>query len=125
MPAHQLHQFHPLPSSVPEEQRLNYNAKFVPFKDVQNARLSGEEYSLDNVLYRAEDGGLLDVAHDMEALAQHGPDYWKQLFGARVGTTSWPYGSGVWSKKEWVLPVGASCRQAAALMCWLCACSRQ
>ncbi|KAK6126770.1 hypothetical protein DH2020_039478 [Rehmannia glutinosa] len=26
------------------------------------------------------------------------------LFDSRVGTTRWPYGSGVWSKKEWVLP---------------------
>eukprot|EP00879_Flechtneria_rotunda_P002900 GHRR01003117.1.p1 GENE.GHRR01003117.1~~GHRR01003117.1.p1 ORF type:complete len:407 (+),score=144.23 GHRR01003117.1:558-1778(+) len=40
----------------------------------------------------------------MEALKQYGPDYWKSLFDGRVGTTSWPYGSGVWSKKEWVLP---------------------
>jgi threonine synthase len=26
------------------------------------------------------------------------------LFDERVGKTTWPYGSGVWSKKEWVLP---------------------
>jgi hypothetical protein len=50
-------------------------------------------------------GGLLDVEHDMEALAIYGPDYWKALFDQRVGKTTWPYGSGVWSKKEWVLPV--------------------
>ena len=31
-------------------------------------------------------------------------EYWKTLFDERVGKTSWPYGSGVWSKKEWVLP---------------------
>ena len=41
----------------------------------------------------------------MEALAIYGPDYWKALFDQRVGKTTWPYGSGVWSKKEWVLPV--------------------
>ena len=41
----------------------------------------------------------------MEALAIYGPEYWKALFDERVGKTSWPYGSGVWSKKEWVLPV--------------------
>ena len=52
-------------------------------------------------------GGLLDVEHDMEALAIYGPDYWKALFDQRVGKTTWPYGSGVWSKKEWVLPVSA------------------
>jgi hypothetical protein len=43
----------------------------------------------------------------MEALAIYGPDYWKALFDQRVGKTTWPYGSGVWSKKEWVLPVSS------------------
>lgn len=57
-------------------------------------------------------GGLLDVQHDMEALAIYGPEYWKALFDERVGKTTWPYGSGVWSKKEWVLPV--RCSQPAA-----------
>ena len=47
---------------------------------------------------------LLDVTHDMEALAIYPPEYWKALFDERVGKTTWPYGSGVWSKKEWVLP---------------------
>ena len=41
----------------------------------------------------------------MEALAIYPPEYWKALFDERVGKTVWPYGSGVWSKKEWVLPV--------------------
>lgn len=68
-------------------------------------RPSEEVYSLDNVVYRGADGGLLDVAHDMEALASYSPQYWKALFNERVGKTSWPYGSGVWSKKEWILPV--------------------
>ena len=40
----------------------------------------------------------------MEALAIYPPEYWKALFDERVGKTVWPYGSGVWSKKEWVLP---------------------
>ena len=44
------------------------------------------------------------MQHDMEALAIYGPEYWKALFDNRAGRTSWPYGSGVWSKKEWVLP---------------------
>jgi hypothetical protein len=84
---------------------VEFNARFVPFKDVQAGKLSGEQYSLDTVQYRSQDGGLLDVFHDMEALGKYGPDYWKALFDGRVGTTGWPYGSGVWSKKEWVLPV--------------------
>jgi hypothetical protein len=46
---------------------------------------------------RAKDGGLLDVYHDMDALKQYDAAYWKNLFDKRVGTTGWPYGSGVWS----------------------------
>jgi len=77
-----------------------FNAKYVPF----SAESKGEEYSLDEVIYRSKNGGLLDVEHDMEALAIYPPEYWKALFDERVGKTVWPYGSGVWSKKEWVLP---------------------
>lgn len=88
----------------PAEGSELFNAKFVPFKDVQSGSLSGEQYSLDQVQYRCSDGGLLDVYHDMSELSKFGPDYWKTLFDSRIGTTQWPYGSGVWSKKEWVLP---------------------
>lgn len=63
-----------------------------------------ESYGLDEVIYRARDGGLLDVSHDMAALGQYDAAYWRNLFESRVGTTRWPHGSGVWSKKEWVLP---------------------
>lgn len=55
-------------------------------------------------MYRSRSGGLLDVQHDMEALKKFDGAYWKDLFDSRVGKTTWPYGSGVWSKKEWVLP---------------------
>ena len=81
-----------------------FSAKYVPFKDVQSQTSSQEEYSLDQVIYRANDGGLLDVKHDMDALKHYDGDYWKKLFDSRVGTTRWPFGSGVWSKKELVLP---------------------
>lgn len=39
-----------------------------------------------------------------QALAIYGPEYWRALFDTRAGRTAWPFGSGVWSKKEWVLP---------------------
>lgn len=52
--------------------------------------------------------------HDMSALKQYDAAYWKNLFDKRVGTTGWPYGSGVWSKKEWVLPVSGALRRAVA-----------
>ncbi|PWA65633.1 Serine/threonine dehydratase, pyridoxal-phosphate-binding site-containing protein [Artemisia annua] len=40
----------------------------------------------------------------MKALKEYDGNYWKALFDSRSGRTAWPYGSGVWSKKEWVLP---------------------
>ncbi|KAL0341855.1 UNVERIFIED_CONTAM: Threonine synthase, chloroplastic [Sesamum calycinum] len=79
----------------------NFSAKYVPF----NAEpASTESYSLDEIVYRSRSGGLLDVQHDMEALKKFDGEYWRSLFDSRVGKTTWPYGSGVWSKKEWVLP---------------------
>ncbi len=82
---------------------------------MQSGQQSSESYTLDEVVYRAKDGGLLDVKHDMDALSSYGPEYWKALFDARVGTTAWPYGSGVWSKKEWVLPVSSTARTISQL----------
>lgn len=82
-----------------------FSAQFAPITDVRAKRTPSETYSLDEVIYRASNGDLLDVVHDMDALAQYDAQHWKTVFDARVGTTSWPFGSGVWSKKEWVLPV--------------------
>ena len=62
-------------------------------------------YSLFDVIYHCPTcGGLLEVVHDREALAQRSADEWKRLFEARVHTNEWPYASGVWGKKEWVCP---------------------
>jgi len=62
-------------------------------------------YSLFDVIYHCPTcGGLLEVIHDREALAQRGPGEWKLLFEARTHTNEWPYASGVWGKKEWVCP---------------------
>ena len=49
-------------------------------------------------------GGLLDVAHDMEAWRDRSADEWKALFDQRTRSNEWPYGSGVWGKKEWGCP---------------------
>ncbi len=65
----------------------------------------GRRYSIYDVVYHCEDcGGLLDVEHDIEALSDRSASEWKALFDARTRTTEWPYGSGVWGKKEWVCP---------------------
>ncbi len=64
-----------------------------------------EEYRLDEVIYRCRKcGELLEVVHDMELLKQRSADEWKKLFDGRLMSNQWPYGSGVWGKKEWILP---------------------
>ena len=49
-------------------------------------------------------GGLLEVEHDRAALAARSAPEWKALFDGRFKLGAWPYGSGVWGKKEWVYP---------------------
>lgn len=62
-------------------------------------------YPLDQVIYECpECGSLLEVEHDLEALKQKSGKEWIKLFEERWMTTQWPYGSGVWGKKEWVAP---------------------
>jgi threonine synthase len=65
---------------------------------------TGNTYPLDQVIYRDTDGGLLDVEHDIEQLRTRSSQEWKQLFESRCGSHHWPYASGIWGKKEWVLP---------------------
>jgi threonine synthase len=48
--------------------------------------------------------GLLEVAHDIEALRDRSASAWMKLFDDRWMRTQWPYGSGVWGKREWVAP---------------------
>ncbi len=49
-------------------------------------------------------GGLLEVHHDVEALRDRSADEWKMLLERRAGTSVFPYGSGVWGLREWVMP---------------------
>lgn len=44
------------------------------------------------------------MSHDLEALGRTDAAEWKRTFEARYRTTAWPYGSGVWGKKEWIAP---------------------
>jgi threonine synthase len=65
----------------------------------------GGTYPLDTVIYRCPVcGGLLEVAHDLEALRDRSAAAWMRLFDERYKRTAWPYGSSVWGKKEWVCP---------------------
>ncbi len=62
-------------------------------------------YSINEILYRCpETGSLLEVVHDIDALKKYDSEYWKELFDSRYRKQNWPYGSGVWGKKEWVVP---------------------
>jgi threonine synthase len=63
-----------------------------------------ERYPLTEIVYYSRSGGLLEVQHDLAALKQRSGAEWKQLFEQRWMRTGWPYGSGVWGKKEWVFP---------------------
>ncbi len=62
-------------------------------------------YSPYEVIYNCPRcGALLEVAHDVEALKARSAAGWMKLLDERVRCNAWPYGSGVWGKKEWVLP---------------------
>jgi threonine synthase len=64
-----------------------------------------ETYPLNTVIYRCRKcDSLLEVRHDMTALAHRSAKAWMKLFEDRYKSTEWPYGSGIWGKKEWVLP---------------------
>jgi threonine synthase len=65
----------------------------------------GATYPLNSIIYRCEScGSLLGVKHDNDALARRDAKAWMKLFEERYKSTEWPYGSGVWGKKEWILP---------------------
>jgi len=70
----------------------------------ESLAIPGERYALDEVRYSDSEGGLLQVVHDMDELAKTSAADWKELFEGRARRNGWPYGSGVWGKKEWVLP---------------------
>jgi threonine synthase len=73
---------------------MNFQAWFQCFSGC------GVRYRLDQIVYRCEScGGLLEVRHDVDALKQRSASDWKALFDSRLGRAS-----GVWSKKEVVLP---------------------
>lgn len=65
-----------------------------------------ETYSLREIVYRGkQSGALLEVEHDRQAWKTHAPSGgWRRLFEERWGAVAYPYNSGVWGKKEWVLP---------------------
>ena len=86
------------PAAIPDTTKLRPRAWYQSIHD------PSERYELDEIIYNDRNGGLLQVVHDIDELRKIGPDGWKRLFEERAGKNVWPYGSGVWGKKEWVLP---------------------
>jgi threonine synthase len=79
---------------------MSYRAWFQCINEKCN-----EQYPLNTVIYRCKKcDSLLEVKHDMQALAHRSAKAWMKLFEDRYKSTQWPYGSGIWGKKEWVLP---------------------
>ena len=78
---------------------MNYRSWF------QCMHCEEERYPLNQVIYQCRKcGGLLEVCHNMKALQQRSGAEWIKLFEQRYMRTTYPYGSGVWGKKEMVCP---------------------
>ena len=65
----------------------------------------GRTYPLNRIIYQCEQcRSLLEVRHDMAVLKRTDARSWMKIFEDRYKSSQWPYGSGVWGKKEWILP---------------------
>ena len=65
----------------------------------------GQTYPLNSIVYQCKScHSLLEVQHDLKALSRRSAAGWKEVFARRYMGNEWPYGSGVWGKKEWILP---------------------
>ncbi len=65
----------------------------------------GATYPLNSIVYHCTRcNSLLEVQHDLKQLKRRDAKGWMKLFEDRYKSNQWPYGSGVWGKKEWVLP---------------------
>lgn len=63
------------------------------------------KYSVFEVMYRCPKcNSLLEVHHERGPLQKKSAAQWKEILDSRASTTKWPYGSGVWGMKEWVIP---------------------
>ena len=79
--------------------------KFKPQAKFICAECGRGEYSLATVIYACKEcGGLLEVAQDLEKLKEKSGGQWRNLFDQRLAYLQHPYTSGVWDKKEFILP---------------------
>ena len=68
------------------------------------AGCAGEHPVWDPIYRCPACGDLLEVSHDVDSLKDRSAGAWMRLFDERYKRTTWPYGSSVWGKKEWVCP---------------------
>ena len=62
-------------------------------------------YSLDQIVYRCpETGDLLEVRQNMAELKKTSAQAWRDLFEKRWRSQNKADASGIWGKREWVLP---------------------
>ncbi len=65
----------------------------------------GQKFPLEQIIYECSScGSLLEVVHDIERLKNRSAQSWIRAFDERYRSSRFPYGSGVWGKKEWILP---------------------
>lgn len=82
--------------------KLDHDSQTVYFRCIAGCTA---KHSLFEVIYTCPScGSLLEVHHEREPLKKRSADQWKQLFDSRISSTAWPYGSGVWGMREWVIP---------------------
>jgi len=78
---------------------MNYRAEFRCFNGCAGS------WPVTQAIYTCPTcGGLLEVVHDLDALRNRSGPAWTKLFDERYRQNTWPYGSGVWGKREWVMP---------------------
>jgi len=64
-----------------------------------------DRHPLGDVIYRCpHSNDLLEVKHDMAALKKRSAAEWRELFERRWRSTDKIDASGIWGKREWVLP---------------------
>ncbi|MGB3573331.1 MAG: threonine synthase [Phormidesmis sp.] len=84
------------------EPKLDIDNQTVYFRCIAGC---SAKHSIFDVIYSCPScNSLLEVHHELEPLKKRSASQWKQLFDSRIGTTTWPYGSGVWGMREWVIP---------------------
>ncbi|MEL7498952.1 MAG: threonine synthase [Planctomycetota bacterium] len=85
--------------TVAEVDRANPSVYFRCFAGCEG------KHSIYDVIYRCPKcNSLLEVYHQRDPLRDRNAYKWQQLFDSRASTTNWPYGSGVWGMREWVIP---------------------